>query len=218
MFLCGYDIGAEAAGRLAEPADGAGAQAVAQLAREHGIAIAWGYAERGPDGAVYNAAQLRGAGGELLGRYRKTHLFGELDGAMFEAGAGDEPLFTLHGWRLGLAICYDIEFPEVARRLALAGADLIVVPTANMVGYDAVPRMLVPARAYENQLFVAYANYCGSEGSLQYGGLTCVAAPDGELPIMAAREDVLLLADLSRERLAASRARLTYLTDRRLGF
>ena len=215
MFLSGYNIGAAAANAHAETPDGPSAQAIAQIAREHGIALAYGYPERGAQQAIFNAAQLLGADGSTLGRYRKTHLFGGLDRSMFAPGNGDEALFDLHGWRLGLLICYDIEFPENARRLALAGADLIVVPTANMEGFDFAARTLVPARAFENQLFVAYANYCGGEGGLRYGGLSCLAAPDGEGLVQAGRGELLLLAELSRERLTASRALYPYLADRR---
>lgn len=215
MFLTGYDIGAEAVRRLAEPADGSSSRAVADIARQHRIAIAWGYPERADDDRIHNAAQLRGPDGAWLGGYRKTHLFGELDRGMFAAGTGDEPVFTLHGWRVGLAICYDIEFPETARRLALAGADLIVVPTANMADYDIVPHTLLPARAVESQVYLAYANYCGHEGRQHYGGLSCVLAPDGESPLIAAREPALLRATLSRDRLARSRKRYPYLADAR---
>ena len=215
MFLTGYDIGAEAVQRLAEPADGASARAVAEIARRHQVAIAWGYPERADDGRVHNAAQLCGPTGEWLGGYRKTHLFGELDRDMFSAGTGDEPVFMLHGWHLGLAICYDIEFPETARRLALAGADLIVVPTANMADYDIVPDTLLPARAVENQVYLAYANYCGHEGRQHYGGLSCVLAPDAQTPVVAGRAPALLRATLSRDRLSRSRARYPYLADAR---
>lgn len=213
MFLSGYEIGADAAHRLAEAADGPSAQAVAQIAQRHAIALVYGYPERGRDGKVYNAAQLIGPGGRALGHCRKTHLYGAPDRAMFTAGAGDEAPGVLAGWRIGLGICYDIEFPENARRIALAGADLIVVPTANMLAFDVVARVLVPARAVENQVFVAYANYCGSEGMLAYGGLSCMAAPDGESPTFAGRDEALLFADLSRERLDASRRIYTYLED-----
>jgi len=213
MFLSGYDIGVDAARRLAEAADGPSAQALSEIARRHGIALAYGYPERGPNGSVYNAAQLIGADGSALGRCRKTCLYGDLDRSMFVPGDGSEPLGSLNGWRIGLCICYDIEFPETARRLALAGADFIVVPTANMEAFDIVTRVLVPARAVENQVFVAYANYCGSEGSLRYGGLSCVVAPDGEAPVVAERDEALLLAELSSERLAASRRKYTYLSD-----
>lgn len=211
MFLTGYDIGRPLAAALAEPMDGTRARAVAAIARRHGIAVAFGHPERGPRGEVFNTAACVDADGRVLGSHRKTHLFGELDRRMFSAGAGDEAPFDLHGWKIGLLVCYDVEFPENVRRLALRGADLVVVPTANMVSFDAVSRHLVPTRAYENQVFVAYANFCGTEASLAYNGLSCVAAPDGALLSRAARRPCLLLADLQRDAVAAQRKRLGHL-------
>ena len=214
MFLTGYNIGAEQAHALAEPWDGASAQAVAHIAQKQGIAITYGYPERGARdpvgerntvGQIFNTAQCVDAHGRLLGRYRKTHLFGDLDAAMFQAGAGDEAVFELHGWRVGLLICYDVEFPENTRRLALQGADLLVVPTANMEGFDFVAQHMVPTRAYENQVCVAYANYCGAEGDLRYGGLSCVAVADGNLLAVADRQASLLFADLSPAGLTQTR-------------
>lgn len=206
MFLTGYNIGAEHAQALAEPEDGPRAQAVAAIARQHQIAIVFGQAGRDAAGRIYNSAQCVDAQGRTLASYRKTHLFGELDRSMFHPGAGDEPLFELHGWKLGLLICFDVEFPENTRRLALAGADLLVVPTANMAEFDFVAQHLVPTRAYENQLFVAYANFCGTEGALAYGGLSCVATPDGAGLVQAGRDTELLLATLTPAHLARGRA------------
>ncbi|WP_394788304.1 carbon-nitrogen hydrolase family protein [Rhodoferax sp.] len=206
MFLTGYNIGSAKATVLAERPDGPRAQAVAAIARQHQIAIVFGHPEHDDAGRIYNAAQCVDAQGQPLGGYRKTHLFGELDRAMFSPGPGDEPLFDFHGWQLGLLICYDVEFPENTRRLALAGADLVVVPTANMQGFDFVAEHLVPTRAYENQLYVAYANFCGTEGDLAYNGLSCVAAPDGSGLQQAGREATLLLADVTRAGLATGRA------------
>lgn len=205
MFLTGYNIGGPAAAVLAERPDGPRAQAVAAIARQHQIAIVFGHPEHAGDGVVYNAAQCVDAQGRTLGRYRKTHLFGALDRSMFRPGLGDEPLFSLHGWHLGLLICFDVEFPENARRLALQGADLIVVPTANMEGFDFVAQHLVPTRAYENQMYLAYANFCGIEGDLVYGGLSCVATPSGAGLVQAGRGPELLLADVTRTGLAAGR-------------
>jgi len=213
MFLSGYNIGAEAVQRLAEPADGPSARAVATLAREAGLAIVYGFAERGERAAVFNAVQLIDAQGQRLGSYRKAHLFGALDRAQFSPSAGECPLFTLRGWRIGLLICYDIEFPEAARRLALLGAELIVVPTANMQGFDTVPLTLVPARAYENQHFVAYANACGPEGGIVYGGLSTIAAPDGSVLARAGQDPAVLMAGLDPHH--AGRTMNTYLADRR---
>lgn len=206
MFLTGYNIGALQAKVLAEAADGPRTQAVAAIARQHRIAIVFGHPEHDAAGRVYNAAHCVDAQGHTLGAYRKTHLFGALDRDMFSPGAGDEPLFELHGWKLGLLICYDVEFPENTRRLALQGADLIVVPTANMQGFDFVAQHLVPTRAYENQLYVAYANFCGQEGDLTYGGLSCVAPPDGTGLAQAGCSAELLLADLTQTGLARGRA------------
>jgi 5-aminopentanamidase len=216
MFLTGYAIGADAVARLAEPADGPAAQAVVAICRTHGTAVLYGYPERGADGAVYNAVQLIDADGMRRANYRKTHLFGEVDRAQFSAGDAPSPIVEFGGLRVGFAICYDIEFPEVARALALAGAEVALVPTANMTPFESVATRLVPARSDENNLFVAYANYVGREAGFTYCGLSCVVAPDGtDLARAGAGDETLLLADLDRARLDAARSRVTYLRDRR---
>ncbi len=216
MFLTGYSIGAAAVATLAQPRNGAYALAVARIAREHSIAIVWGYPERGADGQVFNAAQWTCAEGAAVLHYRKTHLYGALDRAQFSAGqveASNSQLATLHGWQLGLLICYDVEFPENTRRLALRGADGVLVPTANMDRYDIVPQTLVPARAFENQMVLAYANYCGTEGSLRYGGLSSVVDALGQPLAMAGRDEALLIATLTPEALAHARREQTHLQE-----
>ncbi len=206
MFVTGYAIGAEAVQQLAQAADGPWAQAIAAIAQRHGIAVAYGYPERDAGGAVINAAQWISAQGQRCLNYRKTWLFGDLDRKQFAAGPPSAATFMLQGWAIGLLICYDVEFPEATRALALAGADLIVVPTANMPDYDFVAQSLVPARAYENQLYVAYANYVGAEGEVHYGGLSLLAAPDGQAVAQADRQPTLLIATLDEARLTAARA------------
>ena len=215
MYLTGYNIGPEAARRLAEAPDGASAQAVMRIAREAGIAILYGYPERGPGGDVYNTAQLIDRGGRLAAAYRKTHLFGEIDRAAFSAGAALLEPVEIEGLKLGILICYDVEFPENVRTLALKGADLVAVPTALMQPFDIVARTIVPARAYENQVFLAYADRCGAEGELTYCGLSCVIAPDGSDLARAGRSEALIIADLDLDRLKQSRALNTHLADRR---
>lgn len=216
MFLTGYAIGAEAVARLAEPSDGPAAEAVAAICRRHGLGILYGYPERGADGAVYNAIQLIGADGTPRANTRKTHLFGGVDRAQFTAGETLSPVVAFGGFRLGFAICYDIEFPEVARALALAGAEAVLVPTANMTPFESVATRLVPARAEENAVFVTYANYVGREAEFRYCGLSCVVGPDGsDLARADAVSETLVVADLDRNRLETARARVTYRADRR---
>ncbi|NWC66920.1 carbon-nitrogen hydrolase family protein [Pseudomonas sp. P7758] len=215
MFLTGYNIGVEAVGALAETQDGPSAQSIAALAKNSGVAILYGYPERGADGQIYNAVQLIDANGQRLCNYRKTHLFGDLDNSMFSAGDDDFPLVELNGWTLGFLICYDLEFPENTRRLALAGAELILVPTANMVPFDFVADVTVRARAFENQCYVAYANYCGQEGEIQYCGQSSIAAPDGQRIAQAGLDEALIVGTLDRQLMVDSRAANRYLLDRR---
>jgi len=213
MFITGYAIGPAAVQALAQPCDGGYAQQVAAMAQRHGVAVVYGYPERGADGQVYNAAQWISAQGQRCLNYRKTHLFGELDRVQFAAGVLTSALVEVQGWRVGLLICYDVEFPENTRRLAQAGADVVLVPTANMQAYDFVPQSVVPVRAFENQMAVAYANYCGTEGDVTYGGLSTVAGPDGAVLAIAQRGEQLLTFTLQQQHLAAIRKVHTHLSE-----
>ena len=215
MSLTGYAIGAERVAALAEPADGPLAQAVAAIAQRHHLAIVYGYPEQNATGKPFNAAQAIGPDGTLSINYRKTHLFGDLDRTQFSAGDVSSQVFEWRGWRLGLLICYDVEFPEAVRGLALQGADAVLVPTANMVPFDEVQRVLRPARALEIRLFVAYANACGNEGPLVYNGLSTACGPDGRTLTQApATGDCLLQIKLTRRVLDAART-ASPLQDRR---
>ncbi|SFQ52998.1 5-aminopentanamidase [Pseudomonas sp. NFPP07] len=215
MFLSGYNIGVEAVGALAEAQDGPSAQYIANVAQSARIAILYGYPERADDGQIYNAVQLIDRNGQRLCNYRKTHLFGDLDRSMFSAGPDDFPLVELNGWKLGFLICYDIEFPENARRLALAGAELILVPTANMLPYDFIADVTVRSRAFENQCYVAYANYCGHEDEIHYCGQSSIAAPDGQRIALAGLDEALITGTLDRQLMLDSRAANRYFHDRR---
>ena len=216
MGLTGYAIGAESVQALAEPPDGPMAQAVAGIARQHGIAIVYGYPERHPLAGKkpFNAVQAIDEHGHAIGHYRKTHLYGALDHQQFSPGDAPSQAFHYRGWCLGLLICFDVEFPEPVRMLALQGVDAVLVPTANMIDFDEVPERLIPARACENRVYVAYANACGSEGATHYGGKSLVANALGEVVASARREETLLLAALMPDHLSSAR-RSSYLPHRR---
>ena len=216
LFLTGYNIGADALHTQAEAADGPAAAQAAAVARETEVALLYGYPERGADGHLYNSALLLGPKGDRLANYRKTHLFGDMERAIFSPG--DEPfvLADLAGTRIGLLICYDVEFPELARGLAVRGAELVAVPTALMQPYDFVPRMMLPVRAFENQVFMIYANRCGTESGMTYVGESCIVAPDGSVLARAGAGEVLLTATLDDAAMAESRAANTYLRDRKV--
>ncbi|WP_406479984.1 carbon-nitrogen hydrolase family protein [Streptomyces sp. NBC_01615] len=215
MFLTGYAIGDDIA-RLAEPADGDSADAIAEIATRHGVAIAYGYPER--DGErVFNSAQLISADGTRLANYRKTHLFGCFERDHFTPGEQPVVQAELNGLRVGLMICYDVEFPENVRAHALAGTDLLVVPTAQMHPFQFVAESVVPVRAFENQMYVAYVNRVGPEGEFEFVGLSTLAGPDGVARARAGRGEELVFADADPVFLAASREANPYLKDRRPG-
>jgi 5-aminopentanamidase len=215
MYLTGYAIGDDI-GRLAEPADGDSADAIAEIAGRHGLAIAYGYPER-QAGTVYNSAQLISADGTRLANYRKTHLFGCFEREHFTPGEQPVVQAEVAGLTVGLMICYDVEFPENVRAHALAGTDLLVVPTAQMHPFQFVAESMIPVRAFENQMYVAYVNRVGREGEFEFVGLTTLAGPDGVARGRAGRGAELVLADVDPAFLAASREANPYLKDRRPG-
>ncbi len=215
MFTSGYGLAPGQVAKLAEDPGGPTETAVAQIARRHRLAIAFGHPERAAaDGAEgerpYNAATLVGPDGVVQGRHRKVHLFGDVDRALFAPNPRPPAAFDFGGSRAGLLICYDVEFPEAVRRLAADGARTVLVPTANMAGFEVVQQVLVRARACENGCGLVYANYCGADGLFEYNGLSVICGPDGEVLAQAGpKGEELIVADLP----AGSAG--TYLADRR---
>jgi 5-aminopentanamidase len=214
MFTSGYGITRDQVLRLASEGDGGTTEAaVARIARRHRLAIAYGHPERAPGGRAYNAATLAGADGIVRGRHRKVHLFGDLDRELFVPSAEPPAAFDLDGSRVGMLICYDVEFPEAVRHLAVDGARAVLVPTANMTGYEVVQQFLVRARACENGCGVVYANYCGRDDVFEYGGLSVICGPGGEVLAQASADgEELLIADIPRE---PGESAAPYLADRR---
>ena len=220
MFTSGYAITRDGVLRLAEDAGGPTEAAVAQIAQRHRLAIVYGHPERAPgaraskDSAAkdraYNAATMIGPDGVVRGRHRKVHLWGDLDRAQFVAGGARPAAFDFGGARVGMLICYDVEFPEAVRSLAVGGARAVLVPTANPVGADQVQEILIRARACENNCGLVYANYCGADDGFEYNGLSMICGPRGEVLAQAGVQgEELVIADLPGKSAGA------YLADRR---
>lgn len=213
MSVSGYDIGDLVLER-AEPFDGPIFEKVSTIARSHSVAIVYGYPESSGD-SVFNAVQVVDASGLSIARYRKAHLFGELDRDHFTPGPELLVQFDFGGLRCGLLTCYDVEFPETVRAHADAGTQWLIVPTGLMTPFEIIATHVVPTRAYESQLFVTYVNRCGTETSLTYCGLTCAVAPSGTDLARAGTHEQLLTVDLEPSELTRSRAVNTHLADRR---
>ncbi|KEO54925.1 carbon-nitrogen hydrolase family protein [Thioclava pacifica] len=197
LILPGYNRPEEHRAQ-AQPIGGEWCGVIGDMARKHGCAICYGWAERLGDD-VFNAASVFDKSGARVGHYRKIQLFGEMERASFAFGTEPPPVFDLEGTRTGLLICYDIEFPEHARALARSKADLILVPTANPIGYDHVPDLLVRARASENAVTVVYANYTGPDREVVFGGSSAIVGPDGGVLAQAGKEQAIMVADLPQK-------------------
>lgn len=210
-FTCGYNLPDRLAA-LAEPPDGESRQAVARLAAQHGTAILYGYAERGADGAVYNAAQCIAPDGRTLHQFRKLALAPGFEAEVYAPGQG-AATFTYCGIVIGVLICYDVEFPETVRHLARKGAQLIAVPTALGADWPWVADTLAPARAYENGVYVAYANHCGTENGHRYYGHSVIAEPYGQVAARAGGAPQVLYGDIDPGKVRHAQAELPYFRD-----
>jgi 5-aminopentanamidase len=187
MFEVGYDLKGIGAAlfELAEPVPGPITEHLARLARRLHLAIVAGLAERDPDvaGLLYDTAVLFDQNGELVGRYRKSHLHPSEHG-FFRPG-NELPVFALAGLRIGIAVCFEHAFPQIFTTLARRGADLVVNPSAVPVGFGHLQDLRTRARAQDNQIFVAAINHVGKEGGVTYCGRSQVADPRGEVVAVA---------------------------------
>jgi len=180
---------------LAEPPGGAVEQRLVDLAARRDVHLCVGLPDREGE-RVYNTAVLAGPGG-VIGRYRKVHLF-QRERELFTPGADGFPVWDLGCARVGLMICFDWLFPEAARSLALAGADVIAHPS-NLV----LPHCqgVMPARCLENRVFAVTANRGGREVrsgvDLRFTGGSVVVGPDGGvLAAETADADALAVIDV----------------------
>jgi predicted amidohydrolase len=209
LFLSGYNVG-DKIRELADPQGGSFAQAAAVLASKRRTALIYGYPERAGD-VIYNAAACIDRDGRTIAHHRKLRLPNAYEKSYFTTGNA-YTLFELHGWSIAILVCYDVEFPEAVRACAARGAQLVVAPTALKKEWAFVARSMIPTRAFENRFFIAYANYCGTEGSFEYLGESCFAGPTGQVVAGGATE-ALVTATLDLAEITNARQALTYLGD-----
>jgi predicted amidohydrolase len=167
----------------AQPLDGPYVSRLVATASELGVLIASGFAEAGDDGGLYNSAVIVDGGG-ILASYRKAHLWNAEKTCGFTPGGGNPPVIETEYGRLGLMVCYDLEFPEWVRRVALDGTDLLLAP----VNWPLYPRpegerpgeiVRVQADAAVNRMFVAVADRTGTERGQDWLGGTVIVDADG---------------------------------------
>ncbi len=165
-------------------------------------------------GTIYNTAYVIDKG-EIKASYRKMHLFSTMKEDQY-LGAGNSSLVvdTSIG-RIGVAICYDLRFPELFRKLALEGAEIICIPAEWPKPRQEHWQTLLRARAIENQLFVIAANCCGIQGKLDFFGLSQLISPLGNVLERAGEENATLVANFDFSEMEQYRQRIDILNDRR---
>jgi predicted amidohydrolase len=197
-----------------EPLDGPLATAFSRIAHENGIAIAGSLIEAREGELPRNTAVVFGADGELLAAYAKIHLFSPGGEDRYYTAGDRLATFALDGVTFGLAICYDLRFPELFRIYALAGVECMLVPAAWPCCRLRHWETLLPARALENHYYVAGINTAGRPGSAYCGG-SLAADPDGAIIVRGGTGDEILLADIDPAAVREARSGLPTLSDRR---
>jgi predicted amidohydrolase len=189
---------ADEARPYAEPVPGPVTDALAAACARLGMHVVCGLLETDGDD-VCNTAVLVGPEG-LIGSYRKTHL--PFLGVDRFTRPGDElALFDTPLGRIGVEICYDLRFPELTRALALAGADIVVLPTNWPLAAQANAELLAPARAYENRIYLLVANRVGRERTAEFCGRSQIVDPTGtRLVETDTTSEALLVADIDIEK------------------
>ena len=163
---------------------------------------------------VFNAAYVMD-NGRLAGVYRKLHLFSLLGEDKAFSGGNQWLLADTSLGKLGVIICYDLRFPELSRRLALEGAQVLCVPAQWPKPRQEHWRTLLRARAIENQLFVVSANACGLVGKLDFFGMSMIINPKGEVLAEADEEEREIVAELDMQVMDDWRAQIPCFNDRK---
>ena len=245
LFLCGYDFKLEQISELSlnREVPDVNIQRLLQTAKLNRCGIAVGYSELGSDNSYYNSCIVISANGEECANYRKTHLwdpYNTHEKVLFKPGnelfVFDYPLLEISGQRqygtikMGVLICFDCEFPEPARTLALQGATVILNPTALASGPvdDLTPTCTIPARALENHVFLVYSNLTGScrlpptpfanvaTNKAAYCGMSAIVGPNGRDLVRHTKTSTgLLVADIIPSAFESDITRNDYLRLRR---
>ncbi len=187
---------------------------VATLAQQNKLSILGSTLEkRGMD--IANSAVFLSPNGRVMGVYRKIHLFRLMDEDRW-LQPGESPLAMDLPWgRTGIAICYDLRFPELFRKYAVDGAKIILIPSEWPIARIEHWRVLLQARAIENQCYIVACNAAGETGDTTFGGHSMIVDPWGKIIVEAGETPMLLTTDIELDVVDQVRQRIPVFEDRR---
>ncbi|MFT5658894.1 MAG: putative amidohydrolase [Gammaproteobacteria bacterium] len=211
LFTSGYNVGDDLRA-TAEAPQGETFDKISAISKKLNVAIAYGYPEQG-DHCLYNSAALISSSGELIANHRKQlNSPGSFEEDYFVPG-NTPTYFTYGGLKIAILICYEVEFPESVRNAAVNGVHLVLVPTALVAQWSVVAHQVVPTRAFENGIWLAYANHAGHENGFDYLGGSKIVAPDGKIEAEAGYSEELIMTEIEINRVRYAQKRLPYLRD-----
>jgi len=211
LFTCGYNSGSYII-KNAEHKSGESFSIFSKLAKYFKIGIHYGYPEK-KSSKIYNSAQFISSNGSSLNNHRKLILEASgYESKYFSSGNSIE-VFKYKGFKIATLICYDAEFPETARIAATKGAELLLVPTALSDRWNWVAEKMIPTRAHENGVFLAYANHCGKENKISYLGSSFITSPNGKDLARLKNKQGIITAKLNLSEIKIAQSRLPYHKD-----
>jgi predicted amidohydrolase len=199
--------------KCAEPIPGNVTEELGKIAIETGSYLIFGVDELDPKtNSIYDSAVLIDPQGKIQGTYRKVHLW-DKERSYFTHGDGF-PVFETKFGKVGLGICYDIEFPEPARIMAAKGARIIFFPSAEMSPMEDHINTYLKSRSAENRAFVAFSNRTGTEFQTRFFGQSQVVSPECKVLAKATTKNPLAIAEIDLKLLDKLKSNFPYLEQR----
>ena len=211
LFISGYGS-FEKIRQYSETSDGKYANRISSLAIETNTAIIYGYPEISDD-RLFNSAQLFDSKGLSMANHRKKMLPPTANESKIFTPGQDSSIVSINGIKIAIIICYELEFPELIRDLALQDVQLIICPTGQSSNWPAAALHNCRTRAFENGIFVAYANSTGRMNDINFMGESKIIGPDGIDLVNAEQGEKLICAEINIDDILIVREKLPYLDD-----
>lgn len=210
LVTTGYDVGrlAEVGHELAEPVDGNTVRMFSSMARDLHATLVAGFLEAGTNNELHDSVVIASESGTTI--YRKTHLYPP-EASLFAAGDHLVTSSTPGGTSVGVMICFEHAFPEIATTLALDGAEIIAIPSAVPRGYEHLLQLRTRARAQDNQVFVVASNLTGGD----FEGGSLIVDPRGEVLATAGPGEGSVIVEIDLASIAQERSKEPALRLRR---
>ena len=213
LFLSGYGS-FEKIQEFCEESDGEYANKISALAKKYSTAILYGYPEMTKN-SLFNSAQYFDSRGLSLANHRKKMLPPTADESKIFKPGSKSSIIMVNGIKSAIVICYELEFPEIIRKLALQGVELIIAPTGQSSNWPAAALYNCRTRAFENGIYVIYANSTGNLNDISFMGESKIIGPDGLDIVNAEKGEKLIKSEINTNNILLVREKLPYLGDSR---